>query len=85
MRNAYSHSSVEDIWHWKRLGFAYGNTDGEFKNGNGTTSQVMHVSFYLPDWSIVIPLNMLSAFLLLSEPRPPKPRPAHVLDSTGIR
>src|SRR4051812_18429979 len=46
MRNAYSHSSKVDTWHWRWLGFAFGTKDGTNKNKDGTTSHVTLVRFY---------------------------------------
>lgn len=65
MRNAYSHASCAEIWAWKTLGFAYGNTTEEMKNGDGSTSKVTLLSLYFPYWSIVLPLAVISACLLL--------------------
>lgn len=37
---------------------------------------VLHDFFVIPHWTIVIPLTLLSAWLLLSKPRQPKPQNA---------
>lgn len=53
--------AIEVEWRWDFLGFHAG---------------AMIVSFILPYWSIVIPLTLLSAYLILWKPRPkPKGEP----------
>lgn len=47
---------AEGLWSWKGIGFLVGGTH--------TYSKVA-----IPYWSIVIPLTLLSAYLLLSKPR----------------
>ena len=60
-RNAYSHPSLAGIWRWKRLGFAFGTDHGEVKYKNGTTLKVTLFRFYLPYWSVVLPLTAFSS------------------------
>ena len=64
MRNPYSHPSLTDIWDWKRLGFAFGTQEGDIKNADRTTSRVTVYRFYIPYLSIVIPLVLISMWLL---------------------
>jgi len=68
MRNPYSHPSLTDIWDWKRLGFAFGAQEGDIKNADGTTSRVTVYRFYIPYLSIVVPLFLISMWLLLDRP-----------------
>ena len=62
--NPYSHPSLTDIWHWKRLGFAYGSQAGDIKNADGTTSRITVYRFYIFYLSIVIPLALITMWLL---------------------
>ena len=55
---------IEDtlVWQWKWGGFGYGAGKTHLR---GMSAQV----WIIPYWSIVIPLTLLSAYLLLSKPR----------------
>lgn len=66
--NPYSHKSLSDFWHWKRLGFAYGTQEADIKNKDGTTSRVTVYRFYFPYFSVVIPLVLISMWLLRGKP-----------------
>ena len=48
-------------WHWRFCGFGCGVEEG---NQNSKWTRTV-----IPYWSIVIPMTLLSAFLLLSKPR----------------
>lgn len=52
-------------WHWHFCGFRY----GEYLSSRSYGHLVL---WFVPYWSIVIPLALLSAYLLLSKPRLPK-------------
>ena len=77
----WTSNPITDVWastpiekerFWKRFGF-------NFEIGTVTTvgfyqqAQVEYCNLVVPYWSIVIPLIMLSAFLLLSNPGPSTP------------
>ena len=68
-RDAYSDPSLIDSWHWRRFGFAYGEMEGLVKATDSTQHLVRGLRFCMPYWSFVIPLIVLSAWLLLSKPR----------------
>ena len=51
---------VRKFWHWRFLGFAYGFQPAVREQA---------ILFIFPYWSLVFPLTMLSAWLLLSKPR----------------
>ena len=55
-------------WTWRRFGFAIGERTIQY--GPSPLKKVLAVAF--PYWSIVIPPTFLSAWLLLSKPRPAK-------------
>jgi hypothetical protein len=47
-------------WHWRFLGFGY---------GDDIRPDYMMTYRYIPYWSLVIPLALLSAYLILWQPR----------------
>ena len=51
---------VRKFWHWRFFGFAYG-----FQHADREQA----ILCIIPYWSIVIPLTLVSAYLLLSKPR----------------
>jgi hypothetical protein len=54
-------------WRWKFCGIDFGQTHNHH-------DPIFRRKYWLfPYWSIVLPLTLLSAYLLLSKPRPPKP------------
>ena len=59
----------QTIWRWRILGFELGEFPPQM---TGDSSLARFCSF--PYWSIVIPLTLLSAYLLLSQPRSPHPQ-----------
>lgn len=54
----------EVLFHWEWMGFAKGECSTMFVR-----------LWTVPYWSIVIPLTLLSAYLLLIKPPIPKPNP----------
>jgi hypothetical protein len=65
-------------WRWKWMGFCFSiNKDSEerIRSQNGLTLN-REAFWFVPHWSIVIPLTLLAAWLLLSKPRskPAKPQ-----------
>jgi hypothetical protein len=52
-------------WHWGSCGFEFGETTFRITGW----SKAFRI---IPYWSIVVPLTLLSAYLLLSKPRPAK-------------
>ena len=60
---------VRRFWHWRFFGFAYGFFPADRQKA---------ILFIVPYWSIVMPLTLLSAYLLFSNPWPEKSRPTHV-------
>lgn len=65
-------SRLEDSvdWHWQRFGMGYGSDRARLIG----SAEV----WLIPYTMIVIPLTLLSAYLLLSSPRPKKPEPTTV-------
>jgi len=55
-------------WHWRVLGFGHGESIRGLRSPRGF--QI----WAIPYWSIVIPLTLLTAYLLLAKPRPNKPK-----------
>ena len=55
--DAYADPHIQSLWKWRRWGLAY-----EFEDST--------VKFMFPIWSAVIPLALLSTWLLLSKRRP---------------
>jgi len=51
-------------WYWQFMGF-----------GSGTGNAHIYLFWTIPYWSIVVPLTLLSAWLLLSKPRAKKIEP----------
>lgn len=68
--NRFPFSGFEGGWYWTGAGFGVGNA----KQPRNSPTYGFDV-FRAPYWSIVIPLTLLSAWLLLSRPRATKPVP----------
>lgn len=66
IRDCFAVIKSEQCW----LGFGYLITDSQPESGHLATA------FAVPYWSIVLPLTLLSAWLLLSKPRTRQPNPA---------
>lgn len=75
--NRYPDTELEPIfggvviswyWHWQAWGFRFGHCD---------VSGFEIVTWQVPYWSVVIPLTLLSAYLLLSKPRQSKQPVTH--------
>ncbi|MEK6259832.1 MAG: hypothetical protein AABP62_14530 [Planctomycetota bacterium] len=60
--NSWDGYEVEWQWNW-----------AQFRFGAGSLQGTKTVSFVIPYWFIVIPLTLLSAYLLLATPRSLKP------------
>jgi hypothetical protein len=58
---------IETNWYWDRFGFDWGEQE---KDANFSIGRITF--WKIPHWPI-IPLTLLSAWLLLSKPRKPKP------------
>ena len=76
--DSYENPSNLDHWSFRRFGFGYnerysgwGGSRGDETFQTTLTRQIWRV----PYWSIVIPLTLTSAWLLLSKPRANKPKP----------
>jgi hypothetical protein len=55
---------IETNWYWDRFGFDWG------EYGKDANFSIGRITFWkIPHWPIVIPLTLLSAWLLLSKPR----------------
>ena len=89
--NAYSRSNYKNYWndceihwhlHWSS--FDFGATTCEVTQNNPTvTWRQREDNWQIPYYAVVIPLSVLSAYMLLSKPRPAKksaePSPAEAL------
>ena len=65
----YDNSMSKIRWRWDWIGFHAGVAD------NDDRAVISRIETYMiPYWSIVVPLTLLSAYLLLSKPRPTKPK-----------
>lgn len=60
---------IEIDWHWQCCGF-------HSANGKGI-QDVPQTAFVVPHWSIILPMTLLSAFLLLTKPRKSAPKKNH--------
>ena len=60
----YSVPDIQMKWRWRWCGFGICEEPEERKEGDGWANAVL-----IPYWAIVLPLTLLSAFLLLSKPR----------------
>lgn len=67
-------------WRWRRNGFGIGDTTENQVNYEGMSVYISKSTLtVIPYWSIVTPLTLLSAYLLLSKPRrKPLARPQDV-------
>ena len=66
----FSSEDDETIWHWQAFGFHFGEAVG-------IKDQLRMSLWAIPYWSIVVPLTLLSAFLLLTKPQTTKPGSEH--------
>ncbi len=73
--DVYHDHEWDDKWRWKRCGFAFGETETTVAAANGTFSTVKSTYYFIPYWSVVIPLTLLSASMLLSKRRKPNENP----------
>ncbi len=64
------------VWHWRSCGFGRCELKAE---SNGGCRLVFRV---IPFWSIVVPLTLLSAWLLLS--KPPVSKPKSTADAVAV-
>ena len=69
--DVYEDPHFAELWSWRWCGFAAGTTAIKMAP-DGTLSKWNSVQYLIPYWSIVIPLTSLSAWLVLSKPRPAK-------------
>lgn len=73
-RHDYYHDAkLARLWRWRGFGFAYSSDDVDLNNQDGTKSTVTVVRCIVPYWSVVLPLALVSAWLMLSTPRVLKP------------
>lgn len=68
VRDFYSHPSFDHIWRLRFCGFGYGSENAAVQNKDGSKLLCSVPRFNVPYWSIVMPLSLLSAWLLLSKP-----------------
>lgn len=62
-----------DPWAFDNFDIEWRRDWAGFHFGVGTVLNQRHVDYMIPYWAIVIPLTTISAWLLLSKPRPKKP------------
>lgn len=62
---------VEARWQWSVLGFQAGVYDYRGNGRGGSLTGITSHMCKLPYWSIILPLNLISAWLLLSKTLPP--------------
>jgi hypothetical protein len=56
------------VWKWRGLGFAYGTFPPE--DFGNPKDGVIAFRFFVPYWSVVVILTLISAWCLLTKPRP---------------
>ena len=57
-------------WRWQFLGFGFGKSvDGTTQVANQSVQIVPSTIAVIPYWSIVVPLTLISLWLLLTKPR----------------
>ena len=61
-------------WRWLRLGFGIADLYCTGSVISGKRDVLSQTIYAIPYWSIVIPLTLLSAYLLLTNPRVTKPK-----------
>jgi hypothetical protein len=64
--NVHQGNGNEFLWRWQFFGFDC----GVIVPGSDSTLRIRYI--FVPYWSVVVPLTLLSAYLLFSEPRPAK-------------
>lgn len=62
--NYFNETEYVVEWHWQAAWFEFGKT--HYRN---FTPKFENQFFFIPYWSIVVPLTLLSGWLLLSKPR----------------
>lgn len=64
--------SADVHWRWQFLGAGSGEIPAFSSDFDDSSAR--HIDFVvIPDWAVVVPLTLLSAYLLLTKPRPAKP------------
>jgi hypothetical protein len=61
-KGSHPHDLDRIKWHWRLLGFGY---------GEDIRPDYMMTYRYIPYWSLVVPVTLLSAYLILWRPRRP--------------
>lgn len=80
--NWYNGRGSKSAYDWRYCGFAYGKRDGaDLLEDEGTIAFTMF-NYCAPYCAIVIPLTLLSAWMLLGKPRQWNSQPAQSSEST---
>jgi hypothetical protein len=81
--NPYNGRGTTSIYDWRRWGFAYGKKSSLEASEDGQAIDCMTFYYCAPFWSIVIPLTLLSAWLLLSK-RQTRTTPVEPVPETAV-
>lgn len=68
--DAYNDPHFAHLWQWRWFGFAFGESVVDVVATDGTQSKERQLQYFVPYWSIVIPLTLVSGWLLLSKSKP---------------
>ena len=63
--DVYNGPTYQHYWQWRRWGFAFGEEEVEVASANGKMLAAKAIRYFIPFWSIVIPLTLVSLWLLL--------------------
>ena len=84
VQDEYRFSTRSARWKQQLFGFGLKTYGGEYRKFGGIVYNTAFTVYRIPYWAVVIPLTLLSAYLLLAKRRPAKKSNSPLLTYSGL-